>query len=383
MHENGEDASRFSGWLKGRAKSGVTTTRRTDQNSTNMLAARTSHFPLGGLLLVRERPGAVGGHPPIPAWARRIPGWLVASVVFLTRLAAAADPAFRPVEAIVPAPGGLHHVFRLTERVYSGSQPESEDALAGLARLGITTVVSVDGALPDVEAARRHGLRYIHLPVGYDGISSNRVAQLAQAGSLPGKIYVHCHHGRHRGPAAAAIMSRLASGWSAAEGEAFLRLAGTAPDYAGLYRSVRELPRPASAPVGTAGTDLPERTPSTPVVGAMVEIDRLFDSLKKLGATGWTSPSPGKAGGIPSQVGRETAVLLWEQFRELGRHPDTTSRPAGYQSMLAEAETAAAALQAAWSAGPEAGEAVSATVFDAHLERLNQACLACHRRHRN
>lgn len=313
--------------------------------------------------------------------------WLAAAwLATVAGLGAGADggaPGIHRAAEVAPAPPGLHRVFRLTGRIYSGSQPESEEALAGLARLGITTVVSVDGARPMVEAARRQGLRYIHLPVGYDGVSSNRLAQLARVATLPGVVYVHCHHGRHRGPAAAALLGRMAAGWSAEEGEAFLRQAGTAPEYAGLYRGVREFSPGAPGP--PADVELPEQTPPPPVVEAMVEIDRLFESLKKLGEAGGASSPADGGGSSGGRPGRETAALLGEHFRELGRHPDTAGRPPGYRALLGRAETAAVDLQAAWSAAPGAGGGAGGwkAAVEARLDRLNQACLACHRRHRH
>ena len=59
--------------------------------------------------------------------------------------------------------------FRQISRgVFSGAQPLHADHFASLRALGIDTLVSVDGAVPDVETARRFGLRYIHIPIGYD-----------------------------------------------------------------------------------------------------------------------------------------------------------------------------------------------------------------------
>src|SRR5262245_19124190 len=57
---------------------------------------------------------------------------------------------------------GVHNAFRATERIYSGSQPEGNEAFAAIAKLGVKTIVSVDGSKPDVEAARNYGLRYVH-----------------------------------------------------------------------------------------------------------------------------------------------------------------------------------------------------------------------------
>src|SRR5947208_13492334 len=75
----------------------------------------------------------------------------------------AGDSPARPMTA-----AGIANLFRLGDRVFSGAQPEGPEGFASLRRLGVTTILSVDGARPDVEAARRAGLRYVHLPIGYD-----------------------------------------------------------------------------------------------------------------------------------------------------------------------------------------------------------------------
>src|SRR4051794_32733608 len=79
----------------------------------------------------------------------------------------AGPPPAAPAKVEAP---GLHNVYRLTPGLYSGSSPEGDTGFRSLRRLGIHTVLSVDGARPDLERARRHGLRYVHLPVGYDGV---------------------------------------------------------------------------------------------------------------------------------------------------------------------------------------------------------------------
>src|SRR6516164_7654896 len=66
-----------------------------------------------------------------------------------------------PVAAVEPAVGnsapaevaGLHNVFRISAGLYSGSVPEGDAGFDSLHRLGIRTVISVDGARPDVDRA--------------------------------------------------------------------------------------------------------------------------------------------------------------------------------------------------------------------------------------
>lgn len=65
--------------------------------------------------------------------------------------------------------------------VISGGLPEGDEAFKELAALGIKTVISVDGMKPDLVTARKYGLRYVHLPHGYDGVPKSRVKELAKA----------------------------------------------------------------------------------------------------------------------------------------------------------------------------------------------------------
>ena len=76
---------------------------------------------------------------------------------------------------------GLHNLFSLSPNLYSGSAPEGDLGFASLNKLGIKTILTVDGTAPDVSAAHRHGLRYIHIPHGYDGIDAQTQAWLIKA----------------------------------------------------------------------------------------------------------------------------------------------------------------------------------------------------------
>src|SRR5947208_16045194 len=135
---------------------------------------------------------------------------------------------------------GIENTFRLSPRLYSGGDPHGVESFAALRSLGITTIISVDGAAPDVEAARKLGLRYVHLPIGYDGVPREQAVRLVQAvKTLPGPVYVHCHHGKHRGPAAAAVCGIATEGWTREQALAWMKDAGTSPDYRGLFASAR------------------------------------------------------------------------------------------------------------------------------------------------
>jgi protein tyrosine phosphatase (PTP) superfamily phosphohydrolase (DUF442 family)/cytochrome c556 len=273
---------------------------------------------------------------------------------------AARDVVVEPVQA-----PGLHNAFRVSDRVYSGSSPEGDAGFAALKDLGIKTIISVDGATPEVAAAHRHGLAYVHLPVGYDGISRDKVLALARAATdLPGPIYVHCHHGQHRGPAAAALMRRCHGGWTADEAIGFLKTAGTDPKYEGLYASVRDEP-----PLGPGQAVFPEVADVPGLTARMVEIDDLWDALKKSRANGWQSPN---AHGSTAHL----ALQLSEQFREAARLPDADARPESFRRLRGEAEHAAAELEAALRAS-------DATAAGKAFDRTAATCANCHREHRD
>ena len=140
----------------------------------------------------------------------------------------------------------LPNAYRITDKVISGGLPDGEAGFQELKALGVKTVISVDGMTPDVEGARKLGLRYVHLPHGYDRIPVERGRELAKAvRDLPGPVYIHCHHGKHRSPAAAAVACVEAGFISSEAAEGVLKTAGTNPNYRGLYESVRSA-RPLS-----------------------------------------------------------------------------------------------------------------------------------------
>lgn len=304
---------------------------------------------------------------------------LIPSLAIAVTLCAAGRAGDNPVPApVTNAPTDLHNVFRLTPRVLSGSQPEGDAAFAWLAAQGVKTILSVDGARPDVESARQHGLRYVHLPIGYDGVPTNRLAELAQAAAtLPGPIYVHCHHGKHRGPAAAAILCEADAGWSTAEAEAFLRQAGTSPEYAGLFRSVREFRPPDAATRSSLTNVLPEVTPTPGVVQAMVALDGHLDRLRAAQQAKWRTPPE-----HPDVAPPHEATQLWEQFRELGRTPEVQVKPESFRDLLRQSERAAEELRQALRETDPASSS-SPIRADAALRRISELCTACHKQHRN
>ncbi len=104
------------------------------------------------------------------------------------------------------AADGLHNVQRITDQLYSGSAPEGEASFAALRKLGHPIGhfrgrrQTGSGAGQEIRPPLRpHPFRLRRAP-------RSQVVLVAKAvKELPGPLYIHCHHGKHRGPTAAAL----------------------------------------------------------------------------------------------------------------------------------------------------------------------------------
>jgi hypothetical protein len=277
-----------------------------------------------------------------------------------------APPEPPPVPERIEA-AGLHNVFRVGPLLFSGSSPDGEAGFASLHRLGVRTVLSVDGAVPDVAGAKKYGLRYVHVPVGYDGVPRDKALTIAKAvRDLPGPVYVHCHHGLHRGPAAAACaLLVLEPGFAAADGEAWLRAAGTDPRYRGLVELPRIFVRPTAEELARTPSDFPETAAVPTLTALMVRVDEHWESLKAARAKGWPSP--------PESA--PDAVQLVEHYREAGRIPAVAANPS-LQANFRESEGLGRTLERALAGG-------DVSAIAAAFAGVQKSCTSCHAKHRD
>ena len=263
---------------------------------------------------------------------------------------------------------GLHNVLLAADGIYSGSEPHGDEAFAGLAKLGIRTILSVDGARPDVELARQHGLRYVHVPIGYDGVSPSASEKLAAAArETEGPVYVHCHHGKHRGPSATAVICVAKGLCTGEQSLQLLKLAGTGQEYAGLWRDVAAYRPPRS---GTKLPALVETAEVESLTAAMARVDRHWDNLKLCRDAGWQTP-PAHRDLVPARE----ALLMKETFHEARRTlgPEYDSQ---FQSALEAAEQIATEIEAALNSDQR-------DTLGMRMESLDKSCKQCHVKYRN
>jgi protein tyrosine phosphatase (PTP) superfamily phosphohydrolase (DUF442 family) len=289
---------------------------------------------------------------------------LVAAGCFAAGAEAADSPTKPPARKLELA--GIENAFELAPGLCSGSQPAGDETFAALVRHGVKTIVSVDGTPPDLTAATRHGIRYVHLPFGYGGIPRGQALALSRLReSVAGPVFVHCHHGKHRGPAAAALIALAQGTFDKPQANAWLQQAGTSPDYPGLYEAVKSWWKPTTEELAKP-LHPPATAPVPDLVDHTVAIDKLWERLAKHAAAA-----------SPADHGASNAVLLWEALREIERLPEDPARPPEYRVLLGKSIAAAADLKAALQAGAPPDATAAA------MKRMAASCKDCHRVCRN
>jgi len=281
----------------------------------------------------------------------------------------------------------LPNLIRLHEKVFSGGLPAGEAAFRELQELGVRTIVSVDGARPDFILARQFGLRYVHLPHGYDGIPPERVVELARAvRDLDGPVYVHCHHGKHRSPAASAVACVAAGMINAHQAQRVLQIAGTDPNYIGLFRSIANARLIDKQELDAYEVRFPEVSELPPMAEAMVGFGETFDHLKRVFEAGWRSPAS-----HPDLNPDHEALMLREHFTEMLRADYVMDKPPGFLELLREGEGLTRQLeselrQRSAIAGTDrigSGRIDSDTSLTRQFRAIESNCTDCHRRFRD
>lgn len=270
---------------------------------------------------------------------------------------------------------GLDHVYRLSEQIISGAEPTDADALAQLAEWGVRTVVSVDGKVPDVAEAEALGMRYVHIPIQYAGISEDEILKFAKTfRELEPPFYVHCFHGKHRGPAAAAIGRVVLDGLDRERAIAEMRQwASTSGKYEGLYSAVAAAELPTAEATATFAFDFPAEHPFEGLRASMVAMTRTWDHLEWFQDNDWKLLEE-----HPDLEPVREAEQLVEQFAAAAQDSSAATWTEGFHSLLGTGTEAAADLERALAQSPRDLEAAEAA-----MESLSVSCRDCHRGYRN
>jgi uncharacterized membrane protein len=268
---------------------------------------------------------------------------------------------------------GLENVVAYGPGLYSGSAPEGDVGFDSLLGMGIQTIISVDGAEPEVERARIRGLRYVHLPITYNGMSETRRLEIARAvRDLPHPIYMHCHHGKHRS-AGAAGAALVTLGWmSPDQAVERMKVSGTAPHYKGLYTCTSTAQIATKETLDSASNTFPEKQKTTGFIKAMAEMDVVLDNLNEIEKAGWTIP-PSSPNLIPAAEAGRLADLL----RNLHDDSRVHAKPLNFKLLLKKNAAEAQAVE----------DGILQNASKEELSKkwkiVQQSCMNCHSQHRD
>ncbi|MFT3684247.1 MAG: cytochrome c [Phycisphaerales bacterium] len=271
---------------------------------------------------------------------------------------------------------GIHNAVAYHPGFVSGSQPDGEEGIKTLAAMGVKTIITVDGAEPDVETANKYGIRYIHLPIGYNGFDDARKMQLTRAtrdAMENGPVYIHCHHGKHRSAGAAAAIATTLGWETPEEGVARMKVSGTAPNYKGLYACAANSTLADAATIDAVPNDFPSRWTPSGYVKGMNEIDEVFEHLKAIEKAGWATPKD-----HPDLVPASEAGHLADLYRLLHETDYVKRKPAGLGEMMQDANAKAQKLEDMIVAGEKDGAKISA-----QFKLVSASCKDCHAKYRD
>lgn len=278
---------------------------------------------------------------------------------------------------------GIHNAVAFHEGFVSGSVPEGDAGFETLAAMGVKTIISVDGAEPEVELASKHGIRYIHLPIGYNGFDEARRLELTRAtrdALAQGPVYVHCHHGKHRSAGAAAAVA-VSMGWATPEAMVErMKVSGTAPNYKGLYACASNATVVSMGMLEAVPADFPAVSHPKGMVKSMVAIDHAFEHLKAIEKAGWVTPAD-----HPDLVPVAEAGQLADLFRLLISDERTREEGEDLAGRFRKDNEVATALEDLLASVPKGSVPSEAqrVAMSAQFKTIASSCEECHSQYRD
>ena len=257
----------------------------------------------------------------------------------------------------------LDGVYKLDDNLYIGPAPGKKH-FSELKSLGIKSLISVDGAVPDLKGAESEEMSYAHVPIRYKGISdAQKLAILAAYEQLPKPVYLHCHHGIHRAPTSAMIILMNQKRRNKQSAIKEMKTIGTGLNYKGLYKTVETFEPIAESDIKNHKT-VPAKATLEDFTEQMAQLDRIFDRLKKYTTQNW------KASGDNSP--EHDSLLFRESMTEIVRF----NKDKRFHKELIKMQSDAVELE----------KEIKLKAFTAASQRVKQLrkdCRSCHEKYRD
>lgn len=151
----------------------------------------------------------------------------------------------RALAASIAAPS-ISNFDIVSEGLWRGAAP-SNQAMQKLAESGVKTIVDLRlaglGAEEEASRAKKLGIKYIHIPLGFMGPSLSKVAQFLNIVNDPANqpVFVHCRYGADRTGALVGVFRVIHDHWSFNQAYSEMRSHHFKPWLASLKRVVARI----------------------------------------------------------------------------------------------------------------------------------------------
>ena len=267
---------------------------------------------------------------------------------------------------------GLRQVVAYTPWLFSGSKPIDEVGFESLRSIQVQTIICVDGIPPELHIPEALGMKTFHIPIKYGKPTKKQILDIATAvevGRKRGNTYIHCHHGKHRSAAAAAV-ALIGLGVSTREEmKKRMSVSETSTHYSGLWSAVEEAVVLEEIDFVRNKEHLLSRVIPEGITEQMIAMDCAFDNLQRIKKSNWTPPKE-----HPDLVAVAEAGAIAESFRYLNKSEIALRYSVDFETQLSIALSAAIDLEQALSNNKSTNQELSIS-----MRVLSNTCTACHR----
>jgi tyrosine-protein phosphatase SIW14 len=168
--------------------------------------------------------------------------------------------------ASIPDVPGVANFHQVDEHVYRGAQPHGE-GFAGLAKIGIKTVIDLRGEQSEQTAVESAGMHYVRLP--WSGFKAPADSQIATVLSLLNDnsawpVFVHCKRGADRTGTAIACYRISHDHWTNQQALAEAKTFGMSSMEVAMQHFILRFTVPSGASNTASASTLTSPTPAIP-----------------------------------------------------------------------------------------------------------------------
>jgi len=269
----------------------------------------------------------------------------------------------------------LSNVVFYQDDLISGCKPEGKEGLASLRELGVKTLICVDGVAPNVALATEFEINTVHLPWKYNAPTDEQILNVTTVfarGRTVGNVYIHCHHGKHRSAAAAAVASIALGEMTLEQAIQRMHISQTSQEYTGLWDAVEHTTRIPIEAIEKNKKEFQSIVKPEGMLDLMITMDEALDTLELLQENKWDSALEER-----SIVSAAEAGTIVESYRMLQLSEEVNSLPVDFETLLVNALHQANGLEDSLL------QSLPPKKLDAHFEKVKQSCVACHSVFRN